>query len=1448
MRYNAVILTVMILLIIPIASAEGIASESVKEANSWRTEWQCNDSIVNHECTVKLCNVDLWSILSGSRTFETALKISDTSFAGAPSYQIYSWQNVSHDATERTCKYVKQECVFTEEEAKEYEKTDHIFNMSGGRKPGDAYDCSYDDCKDNKVVKYYDDWAPLKSAAGNYEKIRDDSLGYSSCENYKVIYQTPVTSVNGGYGAVGKIAFIDETTDVEYHPWFNSTWLYYKNATITEAAGDNITNGITDVWLTHDNKVMSDCSDIRVVSTAGAETKFYATGCNSTHAHVYMQYNVSASSTAVYSIYYGNTTAVASTSQASFGAARTGGDSDLFKEEDGSVSEWLKFGTSTSTGGSLVNDNSWHPDGSYSVTLISGTTGGAITDFDAYGMCYGMNSTSGFATAKHPIEISYITIKTEGGQFDEMILDDSSLMDYDSGTQPTATYNIQYCNANNNYWTAGSCLGTAMASNAPQTATYNNTRWGSKEVDLYMNSTFQNTGGGNKDDFWNTTPTSMKGFMVCGWRQDANSRNHTYDNGTILYNVSYAVGAEQSPSTPLTVVMTSPANTTYYTPWAWINASVNSTADTCRAEVDGVNYTMSNTTVSAAAINCYQESANTTNQTGIDGNCGLSYTGAHGYSGFYYNYDKNKTTDGNWTSYGCVDIGGTLHTNYSVPSSVVVGAVLQVKASNVYWNVSIPSDCSNNQALQLKIKMSNMNLSGSYFTTSCFNNSASNWYDIDTKSMPGGSNCIYEEAVLWNTTNTTVHYLNKSLADGNHSARVTCNDTANYNYSSSGVNFTITTATPIGITAISPTNSTYYTSSVWQNITLNITAGVSKCFVSVDGGANTSLTNSSGNWNYLSTLTGGAHNSLFSCNDTALSWYEAPYVYYTYDTTPPQWSLNSTNSTGFTDNIATLFTTTWTDNYDSNGYNFSSFESNYSGVLTNYTAVRSGNASTYVLTNLPVGATSWRFYANDSHNNWNATGAFTLTLASVYSAISVNQTSPENTTYFSSYVWHNASLNVTSNVSSCSVETDGINYTMTNSSGNWNKLLNQVAGNHSSRVICAAPDLVQYATSEIIYTLNATSLNYCGVGNNTLALTMRHYDELTRGPVSAAVPGITLYTSFGNTNYSFNFSANNLTQSICIFPASGTVLANIMLEYSNAATYGDRKYFTWDTNLSYNPQLIDLYSLSSGNATIVTVTLTNAYGDQMIENAVIVAQRWYPELNSYIPVAMADTDQNGRTPMRLQLYDTWYRFLVYQDGKLTATIDKMMLSGDTLTLKTSSEGLDPYWKTWETVTAACAAVNNSGNTTVQCVGADSAGLVRSWNLQVFRSDPVNWTSVCDLTTAASSATINCVLGATGANLYWYTFDYAASPPVAGISGYLDYRSLVTAFGTYGLFLGLLIIMGLGLSGLWNPTVSLTLAGAGMVFMYWAGIFPPAFQAAVMGIVLVIVIAVVRLRS
>ena len=191
------------------------------------------------------------------------------------------------------------------------------------------------------------------------------------------------------------------------------------------------------------------------------------------------------------------------------------------------------------------------------------------------------------------------------------------------------------------------------------------------------------------------------------------------------------------------------------------------------------------------AYYCYQESANVTNQTGIDTvNCSLNYGGTYydpntGFDWWYGN--KENVVDGNWSSSGSTAYGGgsTMIVTYLKPAySLNSENLWQIKDGNATLNFTIPTDCLNYNVSSISVKYYLINYDGfsDYWAWWGCQNETANFKQLRYNTA---SNTIYEEAIIWNTTatgniNISFAYLNLIL---NKNILGVYNYTANYSYS-----------------------------------------------------------------------------------------------------------------------------------------------------------------------------------------------------------------------------------------------------------------------------------------------------------------------------------------------------------------------------------------------------------------------------------------------------------------------------------------------------------------------------------------------------------------------------------------------------------------------------------------------------------------------------------------
>ena len=165
-----------------------------------------------------------------------------------------------------------------------------------------------------------------------------------------------------------------------------------------------------------------------------------------------------------------------------------------------------------------------------------------------------------------------------------------------------------------------------------------------------------------------------------------------------------------------------------------------------------------------------------------------------------------------------------------------------------------------------------------------------------------------------------------------------------------------------------PENTTYnYNESLPLNFTTDPTNQT--IWYMLDGGNEVNIT---GNTTF--NVSEGSHKLTLFVNDSYDNINQSTQ-YFLVDKTKPEWSLNSTSSS--VAGVLVEFRLNWTDNLVLSGYTFS-FD-NCTGSLVNDTWQSfSGTWSNVTKTvNSTTGCTiRWKVYANDTSNNWNASGIF----------------------------------------------------------------------------------------------------------------------------------------------------------------------------------------------------------------------------------------------------------------------------------------------------------------------------------------------------------------------------------------------------------------------------------------------------------------------------------------
>ena len=156
---------------------------------------------------------------------------------------------------------------------------------------------------------------------------------------------------------------------------------------------------------------------------------------------------------------------------------------------------------------------------------------------------------------------------------------------------------------------------------------------------------------------------------------------------------------------------------------------------------------------------CYQESANESNQTGIDGDCSLNYTGKYSWTNLTGGcwLTPENTNDGNWSTSGAgaftpCEGPHFFYINYTKPLNALSSSLWQVKAVSTFTNESILDSCWDYNPTKLLLRIGSP-FSGTSAGSSCYSGS---WIQI---ANYGGPRLVYEEAMWWNISTEVINNL-----------------------------------------------------------------------------------------------------------------------------------------------------------------------------------------------------------------------------------------------------------------------------------------------------------------------------------------------------------------------------------------------------------------------------------------------------------------------------------------------------------------------------------------------------------------------------------------------------------------------------------------------------------------------------------------------------------------
>jgi len=866
--------------------------DSIVISNSWRVVWRdCQHGLTQHSCIVDIQNLDP----AIARDFNLSLLFNSTNYEITKTEAtIKEWKSLPTQVDTYNTVLVPQTCQRM------------INNLTGAN---ESYDCSYNQTtKNGTVTQNLVQWkdtktqltktgANLKASYGNInvpkfnskEKYDDknNTETFNGTKTFKVEWTTPIVSSLLGWGNSGLIAFVDLITNAIYHPWWDVNAAAKTNVTFENNAGSSLTDFpmLATANITGDIKSCIDAVWVNQSETEVLRYELENNTCTANNNSVWWVRTPVLSSSIVNETYWLYHNFTSPTDQSNTYGTWSSNYAGVYHMGDISTTQQLN-----SKGGALPNgtiaSSAWtEVNGKFGrglavvggtmsgLTIASGwsTTNGANTEnytaefwfkdnvstssIGVLALNYGVNQivfyvgqganknqtrlfTAGGGADTTPSQTyqtqvwNYVVI-TFDGYTTRIFLNGASIVNVSvTADLPTGTSDITvgchnlggvpcitgavdefrisfvnvsafggeaYVKANYNLGKAYFNSISIQSDTTPPTLTIispTNTTYTNPNITLQVTSNeamsqwwYKLINGANTTFIPNTTFIASEGF----------------NNLTIYGNDTAGnIGSKQVnftlDTTPPSITISSPTSGTRYLIGTNVDLNwtiVNETPDWAKYELDGA------ANASLMGNWCYQESVNVSTSCG-----GLS-------TGVYWNSTgwgaADLVLDGNWSSYDQCGIAQGecfVYMNYTKPSRALPSSIWQNKMSaNITLNVSIPTDCWNNNATVLSFRVnSRQAFDTPYYAVWSYCRNGTSWLQIQDSDPIGGDPAYrfaFEEAMWWNIS-TAKNVTLTGLSSGSHDIKIFANDTLGNMGNSSNVTFYMNTAPTLSGLTISP--------------------------------------------------------------------------------------------------------------------------------------------------------------------------------------------------------------------------------------------------------------------------------------------------------------------------------------------------------------------------------------------------------------------------------------------------------------------------------------------------------------------------------------------------------------------------------------------------------------------------------------------------------------------
>ena len=346
-----------------------------------------------------------------------------------------------------------------------------------------------------------------------------------------------------------------------------------------------------------------------------------------------------------------------------------------------------------------------------------------------------------------------------------------------------------------------------------------------------------------------------------------------------------------------------------------------------------------------------------------------------------------------------------------------------------------------------------------------------------------------------------------------------------------------------------------------------------------------------------------------------------------------------------------------------------------------------------------------------------------------------------------------------------------------------------------------------------------------------------------------------------STGEEYNFTANNFTVDVCMYPSWINTTADIQFEYTNTSGYRIRQYYIDDGIIDNVSEILDLYLIPTSISSALELSAQDQFGNPL-DNMIIEVDRWYPELRSYKTVAAPKTDVAGRTLTYVLLNDVNYRFRLTQGGTTIQIFDQRLITDTSLELTVNPTTLVDWLEYWDKITGSCSYSEDTGY--ISCTYSETSGLASYIQLKAYRRGALSKVEICSQTNDTfPSGSFQCSVGNVSSDVLdikmtaklttgsadEYMFWSELLEIGAGISRMFGSCNSVSNLGKCqdGLFMTFILTMTAAFVGVHNPSVSIAMMLGGFSVSVLAGLYAISL-ASLIGTILVGMIIIYRMRA